>query len=282
MLSKYLFLSCSCHIFISVLVSKPTSNMTDLLDFYKSALGAKVEYYDETAEPGTKIAFINAGFKSLKDKMQLRFIERPSAARKYTGTEEDISNLYIDLISNNLTIGGLEKIKFLGHDQVHDNKGNNTANCICGFDKWYDNHYGIDGGEVSLTQYKKNFDERGWAYYHAWGGGQGPENVYAVDPTGDSIQLDSSWGGGGAPPGVAGDALGDMCSQGNCKSGYRPTPASCSTAIAKACPGLAQKKSQCADCVYDRAVWATLKAASCMNADAAGYCAPAASDDDEA
>jgi hypothetical protein len=69
--------------------------------------------------------------------------------------------------------------------------------------------------------------------------------------------------------------------QGDCKVGYRPTPATCTTALAAACPGLAQGKSPCADCVY--AHWTTLKLASCLNADAESYCVTdASSDDDEA
>ena len=63
----------------------------------------------------------------------------------------------------------------------------------------------VDGGTLTLDPYKAAFDQHGWRYYHAWGGAPGPENIYVVDPTGDSIQLDGAWTGG-APAGVAGDA----------------------------------------------------------------------------
>ena len=76
-----------------------------------------------------------------------------------------------------------------GHDMVHDNTANASANVICGFDKWYDNHYGIDGGSTSLTQYQAAFDKLNWPYYHAWGGGQGPENVSIRLSYGDVWQL---------------------------------------------------------------------------------------------
>ena len=66
------------------------------------------------------------------------------------------------------------------HDIVHDNTANASANMICGVDKWYDNHWAIDGGVTTLAQYKRNFDAFGWHYYHAWGGGMGPENLYVV------------------------------------------------------------------------------------------------------
>lgn len=74
---------------------------------------------------------------------------------------------------------GLEAIKFSGHDWVHDNKGNLSANCICGFDKWYDNHYGIDGGMYSFDEYKVAFDQWDWAYYHVWGRSRCPTSCSA-------------------------------------------------------------------------------------------------------
>jgi hypothetical protein len=119
------------------------------------------------------------------------------------------------------------QIKFAGHELVADRR-NASANTICGFDKWYDNHYGIDAGESNLTAYKAAFDARGWPYYQAWGGyGIGPENLYVVDPTGDALQIDAPWGAGGAPAGVAGDALQTMCTQGmrrRCSSTTLPWP----------------------------------------------------------
>ena len=185
----------------------------------------------------------------------MRFVERPASAT--TGT---------------LSVAHLEKIKFSGHAITADNAANNSANVICGFDKWYDNHYAIDGGETSLSKYKAAFDARNWPYYQAWGADQGPENVYVVDPTGDAVQLDASWGSGGAPAGVAGDALGTMCSQGNCLAGQRPTPATCTDALTTTCPSLEKKYSICSDCVYDASHWPSLQAAGCLNSDVVGYC----------
>jgi len=155
----------------------------------------------------------------------------------------------------------------IAHAQQYQFSRFNVSSCISG----YDNHYGIDTGYTTLTQYKAAFDKRNWPYYHAWGGAPGPENVYVVDPTGDSIQLDNSWTNG-APAGVADDALGTMCSQGNCKLQYPPTPAECATALTLYCPGLGLKDAPCSDCVYDNAHWPKLKKAGCFNADAVAYC----------
>lgn len=235
-------------------VSKATSDMDAVTDFYEHALFATREW-NVSYPDGTKYSYWNPGFASMAGKMQVRFVERPPSAT-----------------TGKLTVALLEKIKFAGHAISADNAKNNSANTICGFDKWYDNHYAIDGGQASLSKYKAAFDARHWPYYQAWGGGQGPENLYVVDPTGDAIQLDSSWGSGGAPAGVTGDALGTMCSQGNCLAGQRLTPEACTAALTAACPGLDEKFSACSDCVYDNAHWPTLQTAGCLNADAVGYC----------
>ena len=98
-------------------VSKATSDMDALIDWYENALFAKLEY-NVSYSDGTRYAYFNPGFTSMAAKMQVRFVYRPSNAT-----------------TKSLSVSGLEKIKFAGHDQVHDNKGNLSANCICGFDK---------------------------------------------------------------------------------------------------------------------------------------------------
>jgi len=237
-------------------VSKATSDMDSIIDFYKDALGASIEYNSSYTD-GTRYVVFNPGFPSMQGKMSVRFVSRPAS-----------------MTTDSMSVKELEAIKFAGHDWVHDDRGNLTANCICGFVKWYDNHYGIDGASMTLDQYKANFDRRGWAYYHAWGGGQGPENVYVVDPTGESIQLDSQWSGS-PPPGVSGDALGAMCSQGNCKAAFPPTPSACAAALSKLCPGLGLQDSICSDCVYDNTKHIELKKTGCMNSDLVSYCVAA-------
>jgi len=241
-------------------VSKATADMDEVIRFYETAMFASREW-NYTASDGTRYTYWNPGFSSMADKMQVRFVERAAEATTPT-----------------MSVKELEQIKFSGHAMVA-NPSNNSANAICGFDKWYDNHYAIDGGVTSLTQYKAAFDSyvqldgtTGWPYYQAWGGAPGPENIYAVDPTGDSIQLDGRWTNG-APAGVAGDALGTMCSQGNCLTGQRPTPAACSTALKLTCPGLSKANSKCSDCVYEQSKnWPSLKAAQCLNSDVVAYC----------
>lgn len=234
-------------------VSKATSNMEVLSEWMENVLFAQREW-NVTYSDGVKYSYWNPGFSSMAGKMQVRFVERPPSDT-----------------SGSMSVAQLEKIKFAGHKLVADNAANNSANTICGFDKWYDNHYAIDGGSTTLDAWKASFDKRGWPYYQAWGAQLGPENIYVVDPTGDSVQLDGSWRGA-APAGVAGDALGTMCGQGNCLAGQRPTPAECTTAMSLACPGLQNQDSVCSDCVYDNVHWPKLVKAGCLNSDTVGYC----------
>jgi len=238
-------------------VSKATSDMSQINQFYEQALLATQEW-NVSYPDGTHISYWNPGFADMADKMQVRFVQRNSS-----------------WTTSSLSVKQLEGWKFSGHDMV-TNVHNNSANIICGFDKWYDNHYAIDGGKASLNEYKSAFDSydngKGWPYYQAWGGAPGPENIYVVDPTGDAIQLDSGWEAGTAPAGVAGDALGTMCSQANCKAGQRPTPAACTTALASRCPGLSLQNSKCSDCVYTADTWAFLSQKDCLNSDVVAYC----------
>jgi len=236
-------------------ISKATSDMDKLVDFYENALFATATH-KQSYQDGTNITIFNVGFSKMSGKMSVRFVSRPPS-----------------MTTSSMSVKQLEEIKFAGHDWVHDNSGNLTANCICGFDKWYDNHYAIDNGETSLDDYKAAFDKRSWPYYHAWGGGLGPENVYVVDPTGDSVQLDARWVGP-APPGVAGDALSTMCTQGDCKKAFPPTPTACASAIASMCPGLQYADALCSDCIYDVANHGKLKDVGCFNSDMVAYCVP--------
>ena len=98
---------------------------------------------------------------------------------------------------------------------------------------------------------------------------------YAVDPSGDAIQLDADWGTD-APAwygSAADDALQNLCTQGNCSVAV--TTAACSAALAAECAGLgaadaAADINACADCVHWR--WGALAAAGCYNPDTVLYC----------
>jgi hypothetical protein len=143
-------------------VSKATSNMDEIVNFYEKALFAKMEWNVSYAD-GTKYTYWNPGFSSMADKMQVRFVERKPS-----------------WTSGELSVEDLEALKMSGHKMVADTT-NSSANIICGFDKWYDNHYSIDGGYTTLDEYVAAFNSyksttgsTGWPYYQAWGGSQGP------------------------------------------------------------------------------------------------------------
>eukprot|EP00966_Prymnesium_polylepis_P325636 7381607-Prymnesium_polylepis.1 len=65
-----------------------------------------------------------------------------------------------------------------------------------------------------MERYLRYFDKNGYRY-HVWGSyAGGTPNVYAEDPTGDTVQIDANWDR--LPVGAADDALMNQCSQGNC------------------------------------------------------------------
>ena len=94
-------------------ISKATSNLSAFTDFYTAALGASVTYHQETSTQ--RSGFYNVGFDSMAGHMSVRAVERPADA---------------------VVVRQLEAIKFAGHDWVHDQKANLSANILCGFDKW--------------------------------------------------------------------------------------------------------------------------------------------------
>merc|ERR1712070_865086 len=107
-------------------ISKATSDIAAVVDFYEHALFANVTH-ERNYSDGTRLVVFNPGFSSASGKMSVRFVERPAS-----------------MTSPTLSVAELESIKFAGHDWAHDNGGNLSTNCVCGFSKWYDNHYGID------------------------------------------------------------------------------------------------------------------------------------------
>jgi hypothetical protein len=228
-------------------ISKGISNMESLVDFYEHALFATTEHR-QTYGDGTEIAILNVFTKTWQYGVPIRFVSRPSS-----------------WTSSSMSVKELETVKFAGHDWVHDNKGNLSANCICGFDKWYDNHYAYQVG--ALDDYKVQFDLRGWPYYHVWGL---HGNMFVVDPSGDAIQLNGLWKT--LPPGATGDSLTPMCGQGSCTDALPPTPQNCSSAIRMVCPALVGKDASCTDCVYKVSNHQKLRTAGCFNSDMVAYC----------
>ena len=95
-------------------ISKATSNLSEFTDFYTAALGASVTYRQDRTSV-LRSAFFNVGFESMAGHMSVRAVERPADAA---------------------VVRQLEAIKFAGHDWVHDQKANLSANILCGFDKW--------------------------------------------------------------------------------------------------------------------------------------------------
>ena len=114
-------------------------------------------------------------------------------------------------------------------------------------------------------------EKRNWTRYHLWSW-----NMYLIDPSGDGVQADASWGDD-APSWhgeASADALMNLCSQGNCKAVANAT-AACGAALTSACgalehDGTTKHISDCSNCAH----WhrADLLEAGCAHADTALFC----------
>lgn len=230
-------------------VSKSVSDLDGLVAFYEAVLGAEVASSDDAVE--------NVRLKTLyfpkQANMQVRLVER-------TGD---------DATYGDLTVQGLEALKMASHDVVA--ASTERAGALCGVDKWFDNHWGIDQRVVTLGQMIAAMEKRNWTRYHLWSW-----NMYLIDPSGDGVQADASWGDD-APSWhgeASADALMNLCSQGNCKAVANAT-AACGAALTSACgalerDGTTKHISDCANCAH----WhrADLLEAGCAHADTALFC----------
>lgn len=92
----------------------------------------------------------------------------------------------------------------------------------CGFDQYADNHFAIDNREMTLVDMASTIESLGYPY-RWFGGGRGPTNIYAIDPTGFSVQLDGN--PSGCPSSIdsytAACEFGNSCaSQGSCDNNF--------------------------------------------------------------
>lgn len=182
--------SASSSILVPLAVSKAVPSVEEVVDFYEKVFFAN-RYYNSSAA-GAKVSFV----KMIEGQtMALRFVERAE-------TE---------------TFGPIS-VKEIQRRKVVAQKAskNNAQPAICGVSQWMDNHFSFGPMKVTFDEIKAKLDERSWPY-QIWGAPI--HNMYAVDSTGDAIQLNhGNWTNCSICKKASGDALGTMCSQGNCKS----------------------------------------------------------------
>ena len=230
-------------------VSKSVSDLDGLVAFYEAVFGAKVATSDDAVD-GVRLKTL---YFPQEAYMQVRLVERSGEGATH----------------GDLTVKGLEDLKMASHDVIA--APTERAGALCGVDKWFDNHWGIDQHELTLGQMIAAMDKMRWTRYHLWSW-----NMYLIDPSGDGVQVDASWGDD-APAWhseAAADALMNLCSQGNCKAVANAT-ASCSAALSKACGALAHDGTtkhiaDCSNCAH----WhrSDLLDAGCAHADTAFFC----------
>ena len=161
-------------------VSKGVSNMSAIDDYYVNifkatlTLDATVDYAASAAFFGdrargsngtTTVATVH-GYKLEGAPVQLRFVQRDAA-----------------FTAGTFTVADWEQAKMRSYAAFATDPG-------CGFSKWYDNHYAWDQSTYDMETFVPLWEAGGWPW-HVWA--EPNNDVYAVDPTGDSIQMDTSW-----------------------------------------------------------------------------------------
>jgi len=191
--------SASSSILVPLAVSKAVPSVDEVSEFYSDVFFANC-YYNSSAGD-VKATFIKMAsyFGGVAfppsggggQSMALRFVERPQSA----------------------TLGPIP-IKTIQEKKVAAQKAT-KVNAICGVSIWFDNHWAYDSLAVSLDSIKAKLDARSWPY-QIWGSPL--YNMYAVDSTGDAVQLDGSWQSCSICSKASGDALMSLCTQGSCGS----------------------------------------------------------------
>lgn len=243
---------------IPLVVSKAVSDIDNIEDFYVSVLRAERSMSDESSVPGVRLR--TYAFPKMAA-MQVRFVERTGAAAVTSTAGSPSAAVGL------LTVAQFEGAKLRAKARTPGRSQMDSA--LCGVDKWYDNHWGLDQNVVSLGDYIGAMEARNWSYYHLWSW-----NMYLVDPSGDAIQMDSSWGSN-APSWykfAQDDALQNLCTQGNCSAAATETTATCLSAIKAKCAQQKDAVNKCFDCVHWN--WDALTAAGCYNGDTVMFCLP--------
>ena len=220
-------------------VSLGSSNITAVADFYHRILQATTSLSSTSTDGEITLRT----FKVPATGMHLRVVQRPPEAT-----------------AGHFKIADLEAAKLRAHTAF-------SAGSICGFSKWYDNHWCWDQAQISLNTLLEAWQSTGLPF-HIWGDGPGSTpNVYGVGPTGDAIQLDGVWTScTGDCAQAEGNALTSSCMMGNCEASV--TSGVCVGHVRDLCPSV--NASTCIDCVLFH--WDTITSQGCTIADAAFHC----------
>jgi len=173
-------------------VSRATSNMTAIVDYYKAVFGIK-PVFEQNLSDGTLIKCFELNSQAT---VQIRFVQRPPTKNAQN----------IEWFENYL-------------NAVHDTYMTSYNSC---WDIWGDNHYCFDSMNLDVDSIISLYDKVGWKYHLFEMGGGGSSgasyNGYFVDPTGWQIQLD---GNINYPPANVDSFSPDYCST-SCESITNP------------------------------------------------------------
>ena len=143
-------------------ISKGTSDIETISHFYSQILQASFDYLYSDTDTGLTMKT----FRLPEAAMPIRFIQRTDTS-SYAKT---------------FSIKDLENAKNSAHEDSYTSPS-------CGFDQYMDNHFDLTQYEYPVDTFTDLLTEEG-NKWHCSRVGFGSLDVYAVDPTGEAIQLD--------------------------------------------------------------------------------------------
>ena len=143
-------------------ISKATSDIETISHYYTEILQADFDYLYSDSDTGLTMKT----FRLPEAAMPIRFVQRTDTSS----------------YANTFGVKDLENAKNSAHEASYTSPS-------CGFDQYMDNHFDLTQYEVAVDTFTDLLTTEG-NKWHCSRVGFGSLDVYAVEPTGDAIQLD--------------------------------------------------------------------------------------------
>jgi hypothetical protein len=207
-----------------LVVSRATSNLSNVLAFYDRAYGLRPRA--SSSVPLARAAFFSFSDSShqttqAKGEGTMNWLLKTTVESPLTAHSVGIRFVEINEDDDNTTaisVATLEQLKIATHES-------SIRNAFCGFNRWFDNHFGVNlKNSSSMLNLKRRLDlsstralvfgHNDTSVYRMW---QIPgDNLYIVEPTGDVAQVNGIWECEPLWPTSFYNNAANLCSEGMC------------------------------------------------------------------
>ena len=211
-----------------LVVSRPSSNLSNVLAFYERAHGLRP--CAGSSAPSARAAFVSfsdsrqtilvKGAEGMQwsHSVGLRFVEVDDDDANDDETGGDESDATAANGTAAISVATLERLKIAAHQR-------SIRSAFCGFDRWFDNHFGVnlkDGASMLTLKRRLDasttralvFGHSETSVYHMWQ--QPGNNLYIIEPTGDVAQVNGQWNCEPLWPTTFYNNAANLCSEGMC------------------------------------------------------------------